>query len=1459
MMNLIKSIFLFASVLAGTAQAAVCTTNPTGNWGTNSTWSCGHVPLSTDTVVISRDITLNANDTIAGLTVNPGVTFNDGNRTLTINGDLTNNGTITGGGDMNVTGATAIISGNGTYTNSRLYVSGATTTIASGAILNFSGSSRLYAGRTEAGATIATSVLTINGTINSTVATATTTFLRLYANSTVIGSTGVINAAVSAVSFNTNTATITNNGSVSVNKITQRATTNAWTQGANSSLTLTATSTVGVLYASATGNTVNYSGAAQTVITPNGGTYANLTLSGSGVKTVPTGLTVAENFTMSDTATVAAPLALAVGGDFTIGAGNTFTPGAGTVTLNGAAAQTISGTSPLNFNNLNVTNAANPNITLTTDVNVNGTLSGTVNLTPTCPTDFTLTYNGGATVIHGCSVPHVTSINTGSTNPTNPATSVTWTVTFDMSVTGVDSADFVLVAGGGVTGASITGVAGGGTTWTVTANTGSGTGTLGLNLVDNDSIVSGGRPLGGPGAGNGNFTGQVYTVEALMSCVTDNFSTGVLDSTLWSVRTIMGAFTPAVVNVGGGDNRLRLTDTGGNEATFAQLNRTFPGAGNKVVLEIDYFAYGGTGADGIAVTFSDSTVSSTTGGFGGSLGYAPNGANDGFGGGWLGIGLDEYGNFPNPTEGRAGYPVGWTPPVGANSAAGFYKTNIAVRGSGSAATGYSLLANTGVLAIPVAPASGAAGATPYRYRFTLDHSDNVHAYVTVERDTTGTGGSYTTLVPQFDVKGVNSGQAAVPANWLVSFTGSTGGSTNNHEFKRVSICANTIAASVPHHLEIQHSSGTGLTCASNTLTIKACADAACTTVFTGGISGTLNAAGTPTVNWDGATGGATGAGFVIPSGSSSVTKDVQVATAGSVVFGIDTATATPVPTNATTCNFGSPACTFTANTAGFIFSDSATGSAVYTIPTLVSGVAHNSDNLLWLRAVQASTANAAVCTPAIINQTVAVDMGYSCNDPTSCQSGSLGNINGTPIAAGGSAVSLAFDANGSAKITSVRYDDVGQITLNANKTAIPFISGTAVTLNGSSNTFVVKPDHFELSGIQQTALPNLVNPAAANAAGAKFVKAGEDFTITVRAMNALGAVTMNYGQEISPESVRLTPTNVVAGMVAAPPITGSFGTFASGAATGTTFSWPEVGIITLTPGVGDASYLGTTDVPGTTSVNVGRFYPDHFDTVVSQVAGVPMNCPNLTCPANFNGMVYAGQPFNLTVTAKNLSGLTTANYNTTTGFAKSTALSAWGALGTTTPPAGAGALGVTNVTAFAAGSLTDAGENYTFTVSPTAPTNIFIRANDGEASSLRAIPANSVEGGVQVTSGRVKVSNAHGSELLALPISAKVQYYDGLGWATSTTDNLTSFDTTAALASVIIRKGPLAVGNVNVVNNGVAAATAGIIPFRLAVPGVSGSADISIPVPAYLTSELGRITFGVYKGANQFIYMREAY
>jgi hypothetical protein len=110
--------------------------------------------------------------------------------------------------------------------------------------------------------------------------------------------------------------------------------------------------------------------------------------------------------------------------------------------------------------------------------------------------------------------PTVSSSNRAGANPTNGAT-VTFTVTFSENVSGVDVTDFTPVMGGGVAGAAVQSVIGGPAAYTVTVSTGTGDGTLALDVADDDTIAdAAGNRLGGTGLGNGAFTGgQAYTVD----------------------------------------------------------------------------------------------------------------------------------------------------------------------------------------------------------------------------------------------------------------------------------------------------------------------------------------------------------------------------------------------------------------------------------------------------------------------------------------------------------------------------------------------------------------------------------------------------------------------------------------------------------------------------------------------------------------------------------------------------------------------------------------------------------------------------------------------------------------------------------------------------------------------------------------------------------------------------------
>jgi len=127
----------------------------------------------------------------------------------------------------------------------------------------------------------------------------------------------------------------------------------------------------------------------------------------------------------------------------------------------------------------------------------------------------------GETYTINKNAPSVTSSLRADPDPTQ-ADSVAFIVTFSESVSGVDSADFTLMTTGDLNSAGVTNIDGLGTSYTVTVGTGVGDGGLRLEIVDNDSILNAsGVPLGGPGTGNGDFTGgEAYTVDKTAPVVT---------------------------------------------------------------------------------------------------------------------------------------------------------------------------------------------------------------------------------------------------------------------------------------------------------------------------------------------------------------------------------------------------------------------------------------------------------------------------------------------------------------------------------------------------------------------------------------------------------------------------------------------------------------------------------------------------------------------------------------------------------------------------------------------------------------------------------------------------------------------------------------------------------------------------------------------------------------------------
>jgi MSHA biogenesis protein MshQ len=544
-----------------------------------------------------------------------------------------------------------------------------------------------------------------------------------------------------------------------------------------------------------------------------------------------------------------------------------------------------------------------------------------------------------------------------------------------------------------------------------------------------------------------------------------------------------------------------------------------------------------------------------------------------------------------------------------------------------------------------------------------------------------------------------------------------------------------------HHLEVRHASGSGVTCSPSTLNVVACQDATCSTQYSGGVAGTLSASGAGmTVNWP------SGAAFSIASGSSSTTADMQVTTVGSVTVGAS-ATA-PAASNATSCNFGSPSCTFTAADSGFIFN----------VPDHAAELAQSVN----VSAVRKSD-SAAVCVPAFASVTKAVTFACAYQNPTS---GTLpvrvggsalnaGNSTAAACDANGRAVNLTFNASGVAS-TTVQYADVGQLLLSA-RYAGSSSNESGLVMTGS-DSFIAAPASFALSAI--TAGP---------------IKAGTAFAATATARNSVGATSPNFGRESTPQSATLAFTRAQpTGSGASNGVfTGSLGTFSGGVASASNLVWSEVGKGDLTATLASGNYLssglsatGTTGSAGA----VGRFIPHHFDVVVTKACGL---------------FSYAAQPFTVQVTAWN--GLatpgTTVNYdgsaNTVPNFAQAVTLSDAPALGV----GSFGSTGAVAASAFLRGVATLTTPAYTYTAKLTAEKTLVVRATDADAvSSLGYETAASTP----LRSGRLRLSNAFGSEKAALVMNVQAQYWSGNTWVPNGDDSCT-----AVPAAAVVRSGYL--------------------------------------------------------------------
>ncbi|AOO64895.1 Calx-beta domain-containing protein [Sulfurospirillum halorespirans] len=313
-----------------------------------------------------------------------------------------------------------------------------------------------------------------------------------------------------------------------------------------------------------------------------------------------------------------------------------------------------------------------------------------------------------------------------------------------------------------------------------------------IEITENFSVIlKNPQPSGSIALGtNASAIVQILEQTSAPLCYSDNFDT-TLDSK-WRTLYSSGGFTPQI-----NQGHLKLTPGKYKISTAVTKDYEFPSKENLIIIEFKHYAYGGCfeestpakgigdyGADGIVAVLYDSSIgaSPTPGAYGGSMGYAQKTGINGFQGGWLGLGLDEFGNFSNPTEGRIGGPGS--------------RINAAViRGGGSGTSGYNFLQEAYPVSPTIAPIIDITNPDKLpgdKFQMTVDARDTSHLFIKLERDIND-GNGYQTIINKFDAKLAIYNQSATPDYVRFALTAGTGDGCNAHEIDDLVVRGNCSA------------------------------------------------------------------------------------------------------------------------------------------------------------------------------------------------------------------------------------------------------------------------------------------------------------------------------------------------------------------------------------------------------------------------------------------------------------------------------------------------------------------------------------------------------------------------------------------------------------------------------------------------------------------------------------------
>jgi gliding motility-associated-like protein len=189
----------------------------------------------------------------------------------------------------------------------------------------------------------------------------------------------------------------------------------------------------------------------------------------------------------------------------------------------------------------------------------------------------------------------INSINRVTAQLTN-AGSVQYAATFATPVTGLTAANFGLVTTGGISGTSIISVTGSGSNYMITVNTGTGDGTVGLNLANATGLTPGIiTPL--------PFTGQTYTLDRTAPAITISNPS---DSTILSTRGPV-TYKVSYSDLNFNNSTLTASDLTLNHSGSAAGTVSVSGSDNSYTVTVSNIT--GSGSLGISIASGTATDS----------------------------------------------------------------------------------------------------------------------------------------------------------------------------------------------------------------------------------------------------------------------------------------------------------------------------------------------------------------------------------------------------------------------------------------------------------------------------------------------------------------------------------------------------------------------------------------------------------------------------------------------------------------------------------------------------------------------------------------------------------------------------------------------------------------------------------------------------------------------------------